>query len=1075
MHWMLSKSAWLPRSLALGIVTAILAISGCESDPSRAGYAPSGVDIGDPRGVDYCATPKQGCECPTEGRSVACGSTAEKFDDYVTCSQGQRTCSGGRWGACITDRIVQRPLPVAEDEATALRGSSLAALGNAGACPAGFDVCDPDCQRLVDGAGGFDAGAKFTNTTELKPIKSPPANCGTLAITPSATVATVTQISPIVAPTITLSAVLTPPCAASPFTTTWTIDRFDIGSITGTNGSNGVFTVANPVVGNVTVTAYAVGLSATTTIQVKVNAVQSSGVSPNNAATATQIGKFLLSPSASQSVTWLYPYAGTYFPLGLLAPVVQYRGGTGAGGTVKASLRYPSGTTAAASTFNYSIIATESNVVSVSGAGRPVDVSKPQVVFPQVAWQAFEQTARGSNADLVIQRLRSDGTTLEAENARQIYVVDGQLKGTVYYNSYSSQLSTYNTGAVLKISPGASAPTLAVQPSGKCTVCHSVNADGTKLISGGGTGGVGTYNKSRRYDMTTTSLYPAPTVLNTYDVASTDTENVQGDKFNFGGVWTDGSLYMTHGGNSSTSGSPAPYGDRNWRSPPDFSRLYNPASPASAITVTGWTNISAVTPRFSPDGTKLAFGFWGGNGVTLAQSPTGTLTADTTGKTLAVVDFKCATSACTGASTGWNVSNARNLTPGVTHKVGWPAFTPAGDAVLYQRQYRSAKNYLSWSPTDMNTVGGALAEIWISPVPANKNTAAVPTELRQLNGLDPSPATTSYLPTTTATTYHVANGAFTINQADACSVTAAVSGVNDYQLNYLPAMAPTSAGGYNWVVFTSRRMYGNIADDDPWDAEPGPTACGGAPCSCSSGVPPTKKLWVAAINTTVTGGQDPSHPAFYLPGQELKAGNSDGYWVNSACVAVGAACSSNDDCCGGTGASPSTRCDAATDKCQTISACKGLAVACTTTADCCTGLICAGTGKCANPEFFTSATYQREYKAVCPSGTQVAWRFFEWQSTVPSGTSIDLSVQTKRKATDAYLPTTAVTLGTISSTTSAGVWARGTSTVNQVLTGASLVSMDYLLVSMKFKPNTQGDLAPSLSNWRQNYDCVDSE
>jgi hypothetical protein len=270
-------------------------------------------------------------------------------------------------------------------------------------------------------------------------------------------------------------------------------------------------------------------------------------------------------------------------------------------------------------------------------------------------------------------------------------------------------------------------------------------------------------------------------------------------------------------------------------------------------------------------------------------------------------------------------------------------------------------------------------------------------------------------------------------------------------------------------------MYGNIADNNPWDAEPGPQACGGSPCTCSSGVPPSKKLWVAAINTSFTGGVDPSHPAFYLPGQELKAGNSDGYWVNAQCVNVGAACSSNDDCCGGTGVMPTTRCDATSDTCQTISSCHALATACTTTADCCSGLICAGTGKCANPEFFNTATYRREYVAVCPSGTQVAWRFFEWQSTIPTGTSVAIGVQTKRKSTDSYSPGSALSLGAITSTTAAGVWARGPKTVNQVLTTAGLVSMDYLLVSLTFNPNSTGDVAPSLRNWRQNYDCVDSE
>ena len=36
----------------------------------------------------------------------------------------------------------------------------------------------------------------------------------------------------------------------------------------------------------------------------------------------------------------------------------------------------------------------------------------------------------------------------------------------------------------------------------------------------------------------------------------------------------------------------------------------------------------------------------------------------------------------------------------------------------------------------------------------------------------------------------------------------------------------------------------------------------------------TKKLWVAAIDLNAPAGSDPSHPAFYLPAQELLAGNA---------------------------------------------------------------------------------------------------------------------------------------------------------------------------------------------------------
>jgi len=1070
--------------IGVGLLLSALGATGCHSgrehppnlDPSTGG---SGGSAG--QGIDFCATPKEGCSCSTEGETVDCGRVIETYADYVVCSEGKRTCKDGLWEACIGETIVQKPLLAAQktNRERAPARSALALSATAAACS---NACDPLCSQLVDSSSGFDAGVGFVNnTTGLALEKSVIVGCQTLTITAASPTATVTQLIPtVLAAPIKLTATLAPNCMDSPFPVTWTVDRFDIASVVGTNDTNGEFDVLHATSGDVTVTAYAAGLSATTKIHVRVNAVQSSSVAPNDLATSAQIATFNGAGTAASRVSWLYPYASTYFPLGLLAPVVQYWYSTEAsGGAVKVSLRYPSGATAAASDFNYSVIVKEANTVSKAPpASRPANTTDPQIVMPQVAWQAFEQTARGKDADLVIQRLRNDGTTVEYESARTIHLVDGQLKGTVFYNSYSSQMGGVNTGAVLAIKPGASTPVLAVQPSGKCTVCHTINADASRLIAAGSrpAGGV-QFNNSRRFDISNSTLWPSPTVLNSYDApSSADVENIAGDKFNFGAVWKDGSLYLTHGGNTAYGG------DKNWRAPPDYSRLYNPNVPGTIIPVSNFTNISAVTPKFSSDGTKLAFGFWGASGQTLPQSPSGTLAADTTGKTLVVADFGCSAGSCTGASTGWQVTNVRNVTPGVAQKTAWPAFTPLGDAVLYQRQYRSAKNYLTtWSSSDVNTVAGALSEIWMSNVPADKTITATPTELRALNGLN-SAGTASYLPVTPATfspSYHAANAAFTINQADDCSKSAAVTGVNDYQLNYLPAMAPVQAGGMNWVVFTSRRMYGNIAYDDPWDAEPGNKGCLGntAACTCTSGNPPTKKLWIAALESSFTPGADPSHPAFYLSGQELMAGNSDGYWVNSACASTGVACSTSDDCCGGTGSSPTARCSAATNTCQPITSCVGAGASCAASSDCCNGLICGGTGKCVNPLYYATQTYKREYVASCPPATQVVWRFFEWQATIPTGTSIDLGVQTKAAASDGYSPSSPVAMDSIIATTPVGSWVHGTRTVDAALTGTTAVgkSLAYLLVTMKFNPDTTSTMTPTLTSWRQNFDCVDAE
>jgi hypothetical protein len=59
------------------------------------------------------------------------------------------------------------------------------------------------------------------------------------------------------------------------------------------------------------------------------------------------------------------------------------------------------------------------------------------------------------------------------------------------------------------------------------------------------------------------------------------------------------------------------------------------------------------------------------------------------------------------------------------------------------------------------------------------------------------------------------------------------------------------------------------------------------------------KLWLAAIDINAPAGQDPSHPAFYLDGQELQADNLRGYWVLPACSQLGVGCESGDQCCAG--------------------------------------------------------------------------------------------------------------------------------------------------------------------------------
>jgi hypothetical protein len=119
----------------------------------------------------------------------------------------------------------------------------------------------------------------------------------------------------------------------------------------------------------------------------------------------------------------------------------------------------------------------------------------------------------------------------------------------------------------------------------------------------------------------------------------------------------------------------------------------------------------------------------------------------------------------------------------------------------------------------------------------------------------------------------------------------------------------------------SRRMYGNVATRDPWQADPRDYDIHGDD-------PTTKKLWMAAIDLNAKPGTDPSHPAFYIPGQELHGVNSRPFFALQPCVTDRGDCSSGIDCC--SGFCRDGLC-APPDQHQ----CSNLNDKCTTSADCC--------------------------------------------------------------------------------------------------------------------------------------------
>ena len=143
----------------------------------------------------------------------------------------------------------------------------------------------------------------------------------------------------------------------------------------------------------------------------------------------------------------------------------------------------------------------------------------------------------------------------------------------------------------------------------------------------------------------------------------------------------------------------------------------------------------------------------------------------------------------------------------------------------------------------------------------------------------------------------------------------------DHDLSFEPTFNPVERGGYFWVVFTSMRNWGNRIT--------GTADCG------------PKRLWVAAIDAT-TGSTDPSHPPFFLQGQEEDTMNMRGFWALAACIPTqgGGSCQQGFQCCSGF-------CDQGACVDTGTVACAGVGDTCTTAADCCNSSVvsCVG-GKC---------------------------------------------------------------------------------------------------------------------------------
>jgi hypothetical protein len=587
----------------------------------------------------------------------------------------------------------------------------------------------------------------------------------------------------------------------SPVTANWSVDQPGLGVISG----QGLFTASGTSGGVANVIATSNGAQGQTSITVKLKVTGNTGNVDPNTQKQLQTGG-----NGDSAFRWLYPYDATVFPRGLLPPVLQFDG-------------------------------TAPTAMYIHVSGLYVDYqdyfagSTPgQIPMPAAAWTQIAESAQPGEK-LKVQVTKVSGGQAAGPITESWTFASGNLEGTVYYNSYDSQIA--NGGGVLRIKPGALQPDALF--SGCTANCHAVAADGSVLV-----GSHGDYASGASYDLKNN----AATLYNASDA-----------RYSFDGVYPDGTFMISC---SSVPGPvPGMYDTR-------ASALYDTKTGAS-IPAPGLDGVvpHALMPMFSPDGKFVAFNNYD------QQS----------GMSLSMMNFAVKTH---------TFSALKQIASDASHYLGWPAFTPDSKFVVYHAD--SSPDFVTWS--------GNTADIFAVDVTGNNT----PVQLDALDG--------------------IANGQVYLPY-----------GAGDAHMNYEPTILPVASGGYFWIVFTSRREYGNtITDADPWEGGPARR----------------KKLWMAAMDINPKAGADPTHPAFYLPGQEVEAGNSRGFWVLDPCHQNGTQCDSGDQCCSGFCRQTNGADGGATYTCvPPPNTCSHQYEACTKAADCCATnppMLCIN-GHCAVP------------------------------------------------------------------------------------------------------------------------------
>lgn len=525
------------------------------------------------------------------------------------------------------------------------------------------------------------------------------------------------------------------------------------------------------------------------------------------------------------SLRILYPYDGTVFPRGILPPTLMW---DGAAAVQSVYLHMK------AQRFEY------------KGCLKPT--AEGQLVLPDDVWAKAGEKTMG-NLDPFKIELSAMGTGAAAGPISATWTIaQATIKGSIYYNSYSSKLGAGGllgglgggNGAVLRIPKGKSAEVF-INSQG-CTACHSVSASGNRIVAYPIMTGAGA-----SYPVTPMSAANPNPLSNALINAS------------FTAVSPEGSLFVTNAHQLNVGARPGAPGEIGQPDALLFETDTGAQVPNSGIPTT------AMTPMFSPDGLQLAF----------------TDYAISNAHGLAVMSFDVATKKAAGYRKVYTENDA-GFYP------AWPFFLPDAKALVFARG----------NAPDFSGMGAGINAF--------------------VTVADAAQSDLYFVDLATGTSKMLAKAmGFASEQNIAAGQTYLPFGAaEELHHNYYPTVAPVPAGGYFWVFFDSWRHYGNQGLQ--------------------------RQLWGAAIDVSASGTytSDPSHPAFYLTGQEAATGNHRAFAALDPCMKDGDTCTSGTDCCGGFCYVPEVTGEFITEAVGSCNpkppaTCSKTNDRCTTAADCC--------------------------------------------------------------------------------------------------------------------------------------------